>query len=53
MSENISCDMDVKLEIEDGKLVYEVEFKAGKLEYSFEFDATTGALLKQEIEKDD
>ena len=53
LSENISCDMDVKLEIEDGKLVYEVEFKAGKLEYSFKFDATTGALLKQEIEKDD
>ena len=45
--------MDIKLEIEDGKLVYEVEFKAGKLEYSFKFDATTGALLKQEIEKDD
>ena len=53
LSENISCDMEVKLEIEDGKLVYEVEFKAGKLEYSFKFDATTGALLKQEIEKDD
>lgn len=53
LSENISCDMDIKLELEDGKLVYEVEFKAGKLEYSFEFDATTGALLKQEIEKDD
>lgn len=53
LSENISCDMDVKLEIEDGKLVYEVEFKVGKLEYSFKFDATTGALLKQEIEKDD
>ena len=53
LSENISCDMDIKLEIEDGKLVYEVEFKAGKLEYSFKFDATTGALLKQEIEKDD
>ena len=53
LSENISCDMDVKLELEDGKLVYEVEFKAGKLEYSFKFDATTGALLKQEIEKDD
>ena len=53
LSENISCDMDVKLEIEDGKLVYEVEFKAGKMEYSFKFDATTGALLKQEIEKDD
>lgn len=53
LSENISCDMDVKLEIEDGKLVYEVEFKAGKMEYSFKFDATTGALLKQKIEKDD
>ena len=53
LSENISCDMDIKLEIEDGKLVYEVEFKAGKMEYSFKFDATTGALLKQEIEKDD
>ncbi len=53
LSENISCDMDIKLELEDGKLVYEVEFKAGKIEYSFKFDATTGALLKQEIEKDD
>lgn len=53
LSENISCDMDVKLEIEDGKLVYEVEFKAGKLEYSFKFDATTGALLHHEVERDD
>ena len=53
LSENISCDMDVKLEIEDGKLVYEVEFKTGKMEYSFKFDATTGALLHHEVERDD
>ncbi|MEE0204374.1 MAG: PepSY domain-containing protein [Oscillospiraceae bacterium] len=53
VSENTAYDMDVELDDEDGKLVYEVEFKSGGMEYSYEIDAATGAILKHETEPDD
>ena len=53
VSENQAYDMDVELDDEDGKLVYEVEFKSGDMEYSYEIDAATGAILKHETELDD
>ena len=45
--------MDIELDEEDGKLVYEVEFKAGGTEYDYEIDAATGTILQQEAERDD
>ena len=45
--------MDIELDDEDGKLVYEVEFKSGSMEYDYEIDAVSGAVLKHEAELDD
>ena len=53
VSENAAYDMDVELDEEDGKLVYEVEFKSGGMEYDYEIDAATGTILQQEAERDD
>ena len=52
ISENNIYDMNIKLEVEDGTLVYEVEFKSGNMEYSYEINAATGAILKHEAELD-
>lgn len=53
VSENTAYDMDVELDDEDGKLIYEVEFKSGNTEYDYEIDATSGTILKHETELDD
>ena len=53
LSENQAYDMDIELDDEDGKLVYEVEFKSGNMEYDYEINAATGAILKHESELDD
>ena len=53
VSESKAYDMDIELDKEDGKLVYEVEFKSGGMEYDYEIDAATGTILQQEAEKDD
>ena len=53
MSENQAYDMDIELDDEDGKLVYEVEFKSNSMEYDYEIDAASGAILKHEAELDD
>ena len=53
LSENQAYDMDIELDDEDGKLVYEIEFKSGGMEYSYEINAASGAILKHETEIDD
>ena len=53
VSENKAYDMEIELDDEDGRLVYEVEFKFGGMEYSYEINAATGAILKHEAELDD
>ena len=53
VSENKVYDMDIELDDEDGRLVYEVEFKSGNREYDYEIDAASGAVLKHETELDD
>ncbi len=42
-----------KLDRDDGRLVYEVEFVAGGFEYDYEVDAETGTILQSEKERDD
>lgn len=44
---------DVELEEDDGRLLYEIEFKARGMEYEYEVDALTGEILKSESERDD
>lgn len=53
VSENKAYDMEIELDDEDGRLIYEVEFKSGGREYSYEIDASSGAILKHEAELDD
>lgn len=53
LSENKAYDMEIELDDEDGRLVYEVEFKSGNMEYSYEINAASGAILKHEAELDD
>ncbi len=53
VSENKAYDMDIELDDEDGRLIYEVEFKSGNMEYSYEINAATGAILKHETELED
>ena len=52
VSESKAYDMDIELDDEDGKLVYEVEFKSGDMEYDYEIDAASGTILKHESELD-
>ena len=53
VSESKAYDMDIELDDEDGRLIYEVEFKSGNMEYSYEINAASGAILKHEAEIDD
>ena len=53
VSDSKAYDMDIELDDEDGKLVYEVEFKSGNMEYDYEIDAASGAVLKHEAERED
>lgn len=45
--------LKVKLDREDGKMVYEVEFKSGQTEYEYELDATSGKILQADVDYDD
>lgn len=45
----VKCERDR----EDGRVVYEIEFKMGGMEYEYEIDASTGAVLKYDKERDD
>ena len=53
MSESQVYDTDVELDDEDGRWVYEVEFKADGMEYEYVIDAYTGAVLEYDMERDD
>jgi len=44
--------LKTKLDMEDGRQVYEIEFRSGNLEYEFEIDASTGEIRKYETDKD-
>lgn len=46
-------ELETKLEVEHGVVIYEVEFKANGFEYEYEIDAKTGAILDYEVEIDD
>lgn len=39
-----------KLDQDDGRWLYEVEFRSGGAEYEYEIDAVTGAVLKAELD---
>ena len=43
----------VELDRDDGRMIYEIEFKAGRMEYEYDVDALTGDILKAESDWDD
>ncbi|MDO4711180.1 MAG: PepSY domain-containing protein [Peptostreptococcaceae bacterium] len=43
----------VKLDKDDGKLVYDVEFYAGNVEYDYEIDAKTGKIREKDMDIED
>ena len=45
--------LEIKLEKEDGVLVYDVEFTYGGTEYDYEIDAATGAILDWDMDEAD
>ena len=44
---------EIKLDNDDGKMIYEGEMKEGYIEYEFEIDATTGVIIEWDIDIDD
>lgn len=44
-------ELQSELDEENGRAYYEVEFKQGSTEYQYEIDASTGAVLKSEVER--
>ena len=53
LSESQVNRMKFELDREDGRVVYEIEFKSGGMEYEYEIDASSGAVLKYDKERDD
>lgn len=46
-------EIEIEFKCKKGNLVYEVEFKVDLIEYEYKIDATTGEILKEEIETED
>lgn len=44
--------LEIKLDKEDGRMIYEIEFVYGNMEYEYEVDAITGKILFWESELD-
>lgn len=42
----------VKQDLDDGRKIYEVEFRKGRIEYSYDIDAATGTILEYDIDND-
>lgn len=53
LSEGQVRELQVEWDNENGRAVYEVEFKSGGMEYDYVIDAATGAVLDHETERDD
>lgn len=45
--------LKTRLDKEDGKMIYEVEFCAGNTEYDYELDAVSGKILEKDYDCDD
>ena len=46
-------DKDTKLDFDDGRLVYEVEFVSGEMEYEYEISAQSGEVIKYDKDRRD
>ena len=53
LSESQVSRMKCELDREDGRVVYEIEFKCDGMEYEYEIEASSGSVLKYDKERDD
>ena len=53
LSEGQVQELQVEWDNENGRAVYEVEFKSGGMEYEYVIDAATGSVLEHQAERDD
>jgi uncharacterized membrane protein YkoI len=52
LSESQVSDVDVDLDRDNGKLIYEVDFNSGDTEYDYDIDAETGDVISADKSKD-
>lgn len=52
LSESQVNHLDVDLDRENGKLIYEVDFNSGNTEYDYDIDAETGEVISADKSKD-
>lgn len=45
--------LEIELDKDDGRAIYEIDFNVGNTEYDYEVDAVTGDILKSEADIDD
>ena len=46
-------ELETEFDYEDGRMVYNVEFKSGAIEYEYDIDATNGTVVKYKTDRDD
>ena len=44
---------EIELDYDNGKAIYEIEFKVGKKEYEYEIDATSGKIISHDVSHDE
>ncbi len=52
LSESQISDVDIDLDRDNGKLIYEVDFNSGNTEYDYDIDAETGEVISADKSKD-
>ena len=52
LDESQVSDVDVDLDRDNGKLIYEVDFNSGNTEYDYDIDAETGNVISADKSKD-
>ncbi|MDR3729717.1 MAG: PepSY domain-containing protein [Oscillospiraceae bacterium] len=46
-------ELETEFDYEDGRMVYDVEFKSGTTEYEYDIDAVNGTVIKYKTDRDD
>ena len=50
IKEQDAKDIDIELDTENGKKVWDIDFESGNTEYSYDIDAASGEIVKQDKE---